>query len=426
LEQKKTMSRILLSEYGSDRATAYAMSNKIVSLADGYICTWIDSRRQNQWALVDRNSGQIFRSGPLGRPCLDNHCGAALVEVQGMIHAITGGHHSPFEHYLLESATADQWLHVASIDVKGTYPSVACDSKGKLHLTFRSPGDLWTLDYCRFENDQWTPVQTVITAEKSGYIYWTNGLAIGPDDCIHLVLGNTRVLSDGALYYGASHIISRDAGHTWGTCDGTFLSLPAPAGNVPLMGGDRSAERIQSLQEQRRHEEAGPRNLNYQQILLSNPVVDEGGTVHVVLHNGLTGTADLLTCNANGWTARPLTTVATGGEPGKRIHMQSSLSLGQADQLHMALMIEPADECVWGPPGTYIVRIVAKTCGAEMAVKQVVSSDQAFAQWLPALEHTNHSHLDHIPPMLYTKGVNAGGFRNNKNTVETEVYLSCP
>ena len=92
----------------------------------------------------------------------------------------------------------------------------------------------------------------------------------------------------------------------------------------------------------------------------------------------------------------------------------------------MALMIEPTDECVWGPPGTYIVRVVAKTDGTETAVEQVVSPDQALAQWLPALEHPNRSHPDHVPSLLYTKGVNAGGFGNNRNVSETEVYLSCP
>lgn len=417
------MRKIVLSKQGGDRATAYAMSNKIVSLAEGYLCTWIDSQRQNQWALVERNSGQILRSGPLGRPCVDNHCGAALVETRGVVHAIIGGHHSPAEHYLLESTTGDDWHHVASIDVNGTYPNVVCDSRGNLHLAFRSFGDRWTLDYCRFESDRWTRAETLVIAEKPGYIYWTNGLAVGPDDCIHLVLGNTRVLGDGGLYYGASHIISRDAGRTWGPPRGNVLSLPALATNVPLLMGDSSAERIQSLEDQHRYDEPGPRDLNYRQMLLSNPVVDEGGAVHVVLHNGLTGSADLLTCTGDGLTARSLTTVATGGEEEKRVHMQSSLSLGPADQLHVALMIERTEECVWGPPGTYIVCVDVKTDGSEISMEQLVASDPTYAQWLPAFEHPNPSHLDHVPPLLYTKGVNAGGFSNNKNTVETEVYL---
>ena len=73
------MKKTILSRSGGDRATAYAMSNKIVSLPDGYLCTWIDSRRLNRWALVDRADGAVLREGALGEPCLDNHCGAAPV-----------------------------------------------------------------------------------------------------------------------------------------------------------------------------------------------------------------------------------------------------------------------------------------------------------------------------------------------------------
>ena len=417
------MRNVLLSDRGGDRATAYAMSNKIVSLSEGYLCTWIDSQRQNQWALVDNDSGEIRRRGPLGPARVDNHCGAALALYEGSVHAIIGGHHSAFQHYLLESATANAWRQVASIDVKGTYPSVVSDSEGRLHLAFRVEGERWTLDYCRFENGAWTTARSLAVAEKPGYIYWTNGLAVGPDDSIHLALANTRPLPDGALYHSASHIVSRDGGRAWRSSGGDILSLPARVTDLPLMTEEDSPERVQSREHQERHSEAGPRNKEYQQMLLSNPVVDPTGGIHVVLHNGLSGTADLLSYRSDEWTARPLTGAATGGGKQQRVHMQSSLSLGPGPRLHAALMIEPTVECVWGAPGTYIVRLSMKTDGTEMAVEPVSVSDPSCAQWLPALEHPNRLPLDHVPPLLYTKGLNAGGFDNNKNVRETQVYL---
>jgi hypothetical protein len=427
------MRQIVLSKQGGDRATGYAMSNKIVSLPEGgRVVTWIDSARQNRWALVDRGNGEILRRGKLGRPGVDNHCGAALALGHGVVHAIVGGHHSPLAHYALAPATGGEWRQVATLNVKGTYPSLACDSRGCLHLAFRSrgtseaPGDRWTLDYCRFEGKGWTRAEPLVVADKPGYIYWTNGLAIGPENDLHLVLGNTRVLDEGALYLGASHIVSRDGGRTWEADDGTRLSLPAPAAELPLIVDDvgaRQAERVQSLADQQRTAQPGPRNYNYQQMLLSNPVIDDRGAVHVVLHNGLTGTAALMTRDDHGWTARELTAVATGGNPAMRVHMQSSLSPGPDNRLYAALMIEPTEECVWGAPGTTVVRLKAKTDDGEIVTERVSDSDRTCARWLPALEHAQQAPLDHVPLLLYTKGINAGGFANNKNAVETDVVL---
>ena len=420
------MKHILLSKSGGDRATAYTMSNKIVSLPAGCLCTWIDSQRQNRWALLERERGRILRSGALGTPCIDNHCGAALVLTQEAVHAITGGHHSPFQHYRMDLHTADTWQHVTTIDVQGTYPSVISDSSGRLHLAYRSPGDQWTLDYCRFEKGHWTPAQSLITAEKTGYIYWTNGIAVGADDAIHLVFGNTRVLADSALCYSASHIFSRDSGKSWCNSSGSTLSLPTPVSSVPLMTGDITTERIQSVEKQREYDLPGPKNVNYQQILLSNPVIDESGAVHAVLHNGLTGSAELMTFIHGKWSSKPLTTVAASGDgngdAAKRVHVQSSLSIGPAGRLHVALMIEDTGECVWGPPGTYIV-LVEVTSDGHMSARYVTTPDAACAQWLPAFEHVSETSPNHAPPLLYTKGINGGGFGNNKNRVETEVYL---
>ena len=44
---------VLLSETGGDRATGYAMSNKILRIRDKLLCTWLDCSRFNHWAIVD-------------------------------------------------------------------------------------------------------------------------------------------------------------------------------------------------------------------------------------------------------------------------------------------------------------------------------------------------------------------------------------
>lgn len=418
------MQHILLSTNGGDRATAYTMSNKLIPLPGSCLVTWIDSQRQNQWAIVDLARGGVSASGPLGDPCVDNHCGAALALVGEHVHAVTGGHHSPFQHYRMHLSQPGRWQHVAPIDVEGTYPSMVADSQGCVHLAYRSPGDRWSLNYCRFQKGKWTASQALVTADKPGYIYWTNGLAIGPADSLHLVFGNTRVKADSALLFGASYVVSHDGGQTWRDDNGRVLSPRSSVLAVPLMIDDDSPDRTQSPSDQREHEQPGPRNLNYQQIILSNPVIDAKGVVHVVLHNGLTGTADLMSrATAGHWTAESLTAAATNGDPGSRVHLQSSLAPLPDGRLRAALMVEQTNESVWGAPGTSIVIVESRGGGAGPRRIPVTPTEAGSAHWLPAQPHGIPGTTEQEPPLLYTKGVNAGGFGNNTNAVKADVFL---
>ncbi len=418
------MKHILLSTAGGDRATAYTMSNKLIPWSSGYLVTWIDNQRQNQWAIVDLAKSGVSQSGPLGSPCVDNHCGAALTVAQDSIHAITGGHHSPFQHYRMHRSKPGGWEHVATVNVKGTYPSLSADSQGGIHLAFRTLDTKWTLDHCRFEDNHWTTAQPLVTADKPGYIYWTNGLTIDAEDNLHLVFGNTRMKEDGALLYGASHIVSDDNGQTWRDETGHDLSPPAQASTIPLIIDENCSDRIQSLSDQQKHSQPGPGNVNYQQIILSNPVIDSNAAVHVVLHNGLTGTADLMSRSPMGdWTAAPLMAAATNGDPTSRIHVQSSLTPLPDGRLRAALMIEQTEECVWGAPGTSIVSVETGEDGTPQPAVQVTPTHPDCAYWLPAQPHYGAAVPERVPALLYTKGVNAGGFGNNNNLVETEVFL---
>ncbi len=69
------------------------------------------------------------------------------------------------------------------------------------------------------------------------------------------------------------------------------------------------------------------------------------------------------------------------------------------------------------------MRVDAKLDEPEITAIQVAAPDPSCAQWLPALEHPAGFSQDHIPPLLYTKGKNAGGYENNMNSLECEVYL---
>ena len=153
--QNAAMRSILLSAKGGDRATGYMMSNKIARRKGLLVCTWIDSARVNQWALVDPQSGKILGGGPIGEPCVDNHSGAAIAaESDGTLHLLTGQHHGPFVHFRMpidrEPAAWEPVADGKAIGIKSTYPSLVCDSQGTLHLAYRHRClPHYFVDYCR-------------------------------------------------------------------------------------------------------------------------------------------------------------------------------------------------------------------------------------------------------------------------------------
>ena len=418
------MRKLLLSDQGGDRATGYTMNNKIVKLPEGWLCTWLDVNRQNRWALVDNNA--IVRQGTLGTPREDNHCGAALaLAPDGTVHAIISGHHGALEHFRLNDARTGEWQPIATIDAPATYPSLVADHAGTLHLTFRHQRKpRWTLDYCTFRDGIWSEPRPLVVAQKPGYVYWTNALATGPNDRVHLAFANVRVLPDGGFYFGASHICSEDSGATWRDFgDGIIGAEPVSVEALALLEGEPSPDRIASPTFWKTHAEPGPTNREYLHMLLSNVAVDLAGEPHVVYHNGLLGTATLWSHTPSGWRAIDLTKTATRDASGYRIHQQSSLSYDTSGQLRVALMIEPTSECVWGPNGTRIVYLVVDQESPEIKVQHITEPDEAVAQWLPALEQPGLAPMDHEPVLLYTRGVNAGGFSANKNQTATEVWF---
>ena len=413
-QRQNQMKTITLSKTGGDRATGYTMNNKIVSLPEGLLCTWLDSERQNRWALVDRDSSEVVREGTIGKPGLDNHCGAALAVSGDTVHALIGGHHGPLEHHALDRDRWE-WRDEGVAGDQATYPSVATDPEGRVHVFYRRGGqEHWTLNYVRLEFGQWSEPVALIRAHKPGYVYWTNGVTAAPDGELHLTFGNPQVQSDGGIHYGTSHICSADGGLSWKTSSGH--PLPAPtisAESVPLMEPAGSEDRYQPPDHATEFEAPGPENYNYQQMNLSNPVVGADGTLSVVLHNNRTGTAEICTLNHGVWSGRPLDVVSHPDS--ERIHPQSSLAIGPGGRLYACLMVEPTDRCVWGPNGTYL-RMA--TIDDDVEVSDVAQRDGALAQWLPAFGHGAGDLA-----MLYTRGENAGGFGNNANALETAVIL---
>ncbi|HUT37607.1 MAG TPA: BNR-4 repeat-containing protein [Planctomycetota bacterium] len=421
---------VLLTRTGSDRATGYLMSNKIVRGGDRLLCTWLARSRQNHWALADRKTGQTLRQGSVGAVLKDNHCGAAVAaEPDGTLHLVTGGHFSDFCHYTMAARADADWQQAEVVHDAATYPSLACDRRGTLHLAYRCGPVPYKLKYrTRPKGGRWSQALALVQASVREHTWLTNAIALGPEGHVHLVFSNTRALPDLSYCYGASHICSTDSGATWRQLGAdTPLSLPAEAARLALIDQDAlRPDRTHSRDERAKWLKPGPLNYYYNEILLSNPVTDDAGRPSAVVHDNLRGEAALFRARDGSWTAMPLHEEARRILPGFLVQGPSSLSRHADGTLEVLLTLRPASARGWGAPGTALVRVLVGPGEGAKQARLVREPEPGLAHWLPSLEHWSWNAPSPRPALVYTRGINAGGYANNVNPIETEVWLEMP
>lgn len=425
---------VLLSRTGGDRATAYVMSGKIVRRKGLLVCTWLDVDRQNRWALVEPSNAEVVREGAVGPKREDNHCGAALAtDVDGTLHLLIGAHHGSFVHYRMP-ADRDEWQPVEdghAIGQAATYPSLVCDGRGTLHLTYRhEPGGRNAcLHYHRRPKDgRWSEACVLAKCAVSEHSWLTNSIEVGPKGRLHVVLSNTLPVPDAgpaARYYGASHLYCDDSRASWRQFGAAEpLALPVPAAKLRRIESDTlDPQRIEAHY----GGPAGPLHSYYHKILLSNVAVDEQGRPWVVLHNLLEGTARLYRHEQSAaWVGVPLDDAVRSILPGHHIRHCGQLSRHRDGTIEAVLMVAPKAEQGWGDKGTELVRVLVSPDGSIRRSELVCAPDPDMPHWLPSIERFCwHAPIDR-PALLYTRGINAGGYSRNRNRVETEAWLQVP
>ncbi|MBN2295292.1 MAG: BNR-4 repeat-containing protein [Pirellulales bacterium] len=424
---------ILLSKTGGDRATAYVMSNKIARRNGRLLCTWIDSSRQNRWALVDPPDGKILHQGAVGNPRSDNHSGAAIATApDGTLHLLTGEHHRPFVHYRMPPTGRPVWELVEdgkAIGIKSTYPSLVCDRRGTLHLAYRHRVlPHYQIDYCtRPPGGPWSRPRTLIRASVKDHTWLTNAIEAGPDGRLHVVLNHTRPLEGGARYYGASHIYSDDSGKTWRQFGDTEpLKLPVEVAHLKRLESDGINQKRVEPNVGSWDKLPGPLNSYYHQLLLSNLVIDEAGRPWVIVHNILTGDARLYHAQDDKWVGQSLLSAVEAILPEFNITHCGQLSRHNDGALDVVLMVAPKRSPGWGPKETELVRLQISTDGRIGPARQVCEPDPTAANWLPSIERWSWNAPIGSPALIFTRGINAGGYSANRNSVNTEVRLQLP
>ena len=407
-----------LSSRGSDRATAYNMSNKVVRLGQDLYVTWLEAPQAPgapTRALLGRFDLQreaLVDTLVLG-PGIDNHCGAALaLDGEGRLHAIVGAHHGSFLYrWSSRPEDAGSWTEPEQLGPRDTYPSLAIDGEGTLHLAHREQGERWQLWYRRRRaGGGWEPPRALAVSPTPGYNHFMQRLTVGPTGALHLTFQFHYAESGRAIDCegrAAVYLCSPDGGDTWYN-EGTRRD------DLPLtVDGGRAICRYPG---------GGVR--------IGNHVVDAQDRVWLFSILPDTRGGVLWRRDDDGWVALDLQPAWPGLDlSGPR---SSSLARDGSGRLHLVVAADPSGQnSAWHDPRHELHHLVLDRDGNALSVAQVTDSDPTVARWLPALAQwawgTEQGPGTEGPFLLYTAGLNAGGIGgDNRNVVTTGVRLCRP
>jgi hypothetical protein len=382
--------RETISTRGSNRATAYAMSNKIVSAGDFCFAAWLDAPSEIMVRTLDRRTGAWGPATKIGSGT-DNHGGPALaIDPAGHLHAIYGPHHGPFQHSRsTRPLDASSWAHMGTFGTAGTYPSVVVGARGTLHVTYRGGASPRRLIYQRLPvGGSWTrPVELVDPTPDTGYTQYGNALAMDAGGTLHLgfhLLTNPNGNTGKAIGY----LRSRDGGVSWESADGQVMRLPVTAQSAAaFIEQDRSAN-----------------------MRVGGLAVDAGGRPWMLAQRDvrMSSSQRALTLwhhDGAAWQARDLLPEIQAHWPawGPAWGQPGTLTFDGAGRLYIALGIQ-IDPGGWGDPSTEVAMLVSADGASTFSAFAISGLDPAVPAWLTSIERPTGPGVVGTPSLLYTVG----------------------
>lgn len=393
---KNRSASMVLSESGCGRATGYAETNKIVTLAGKTHVAWLDSKGKEFLVRVrtlDRATGQWSPATTVGR-AYDNHGGPALtVDSAGHLHIVYYPHHHPFRYRRSKKPNdASSWEEEVSFGSRCTYPTLLCGPHDTLYLTCRESGpDPWVLNlYTKQRNGPWEGPRTIIRAEDKGYSHFQEALCWGAEPgTIHL---SCRIYGGSPRRgHTVGYLRSDDSGKTWRTAAGRELALPATASTVDRIAQDREGTGV-----------------GYRSGAIA---VDPEGIPHVLYgsYDEVPLPAWIATPGQDGrWHSRPVRPDLPAEWDGWGLTLPGGITFGEEGRLFVALtLIRPpnlADTTIWGHPTSEVLFLESDDRGETFRSRVLSAVDPGRPHWLPNLERpTGHNVVD-TPGLIYTDG----------------------
>jgi hypothetical protein len=407
---------IHLSSQGSDRATGYQMSARFIRRENHLFVGWLDAPlaaggpTRIQLGLCEPATGHLHQTIQLGEGS-DNHCGPALaLDLRGRLHAVIGAHSGPFL-YRWSDDPADEasWSEPEPLGPADTYPSLAVDQAGTLHLAHRERADRWQLWYRRKPVDQpWEAPRALAISPTPGYNHFMQSLTIGPSGTVHLTFQYHYAesgLAKDCLGRTAIHLQSADGGDTWFNNGVHCAQLPLTIDTIrsichyPL-GGLRIGNHIVDAEDQ-------------PWLFTTLPDQPAGALWHR---------------SSSGWEKIDLTPFVGGLDfSGGR---SSTLARAASGRLHLVIAADPqGGPTPWFHPSHDLFHLTFQPDGRFVALQQLTHGAGKGARWLPALTPWDWTRSDLNDDqrmwLAYTCGLNEGGIGgNNANALHTDVYLA--
>ena len=390
LTELSVESSVVLSDHASTRASAYAMSDKILEADGKLFVAWLDFVADARVAALDTRTGEWSPPFHLGTG-RDNHGGPALaLDPEGYLHAVYGPHHGPFQYRRsLRPYDTSAWTSEERFGKRATYPSLVSDGAGTLYCAYRSSAtNPWRLLLQRRPSGgAWSAPVAVADVSARGYCQFGNALAVGPDGTLHMAIHFYDEHPPAG--HSAGYLRSRDGGETWENAAGVPLALPVTPDSDCWI-------------------EKGPElDMRVGDIALDGdghpwiPVIHLGKrprTIVVWYHDGVA------------WRSRDLLPDVQRTMPGRDL-VEGVISLDRNGTLYALctsdhLLLEGGS--TWGNPAREVVLIYGDVSRA-LRVLPISPPDPEKPNWLPSIQRDPVG----LPALLYTHGGpgqdNAGG-----------------
>ena len=414
---------ILLTSRGSDRATAYNFSNKILRHDQGLLVSWLEAPSKKggstsiRLGVCDGSTGQLTKTLSLGEG-IDNHCGATILgDATGRVHAFIGAHHGDFLHRVSESpADSHSWSAPESLGPSHSYPAVVLDEAGTLHMayreSYRGPGETWQLEYIRKPaSGSWSSPRLLAKCPVPGYSHFMHSLSVGPTGALHITL-QFHYATTGSAKQGktklAAHLHSTDGGDHWAS-EGEGCDLPITIDNARPI--------VSYLHD----EEAS--------IRIGTHVVDADDEPWLFCGMPEPPYGVMFRHTASGWQTIDLEQACPGltfAAPGRATATSRDASG------HVHLLVSTAHKGGgegWYHPDNELHHIAFDPKGRVSRHEQLTSSDPAAARWLPSIELWDWTAADASCDQghwyAWTSGLSAGWMdaADYEDTLKTEVWL---
>jgi len=244
--------RTLVSTMGSNRATGYMTSNKILELDNGYLITYLESDGATVEVILehyDYDHNQLSRVN-IGK-AENNHGGAAItIDREGYLHIVYGPHTTPMRHR--RSTSPNQYVEFTDEIEFGealTYPSILMNENNELIVAARegtgSEDTSGSIEIWKMSSDRvFTKISSPVVNREKGYAAFNPSIAIDSQNRIHLVaLVHEGTDDEGyGLYQALIYLVSNNGGYTWENSKGKRLESYADVEEIgPFYeGGVRS------------------------------------------------------------------------------------------------------------------------------------------------------------------------------------------